>query len=75
MSDYMKSLYENAAYIKSKISIIPKVALVLGSGLGSLADEFPLAERVPYSVERFFFLCRSRPINARREQVSASIPL
>lgn len=49
MSDYMKSLYENAAYIKSKISIIPKVALVLGSGLGSLADEFPLAERVPYS--------------------------
>lgn len=47
--NYMKSLKENAEYIKNKIEIMPKIALVLGSGLGSLADEAVDSVKVSYS--------------------------
>ena len=46
---YIQSLKENAQYIKNKIGILPKVALVLGSGLGSLADEIPDSVKISYS--------------------------
>ena len=49
MSDYYKNLTENAEYIKGRISDIPRVALVLGSGLGDLADEDKGAIAIPYS--------------------------
>ena len=40
---------ESAAYIRGKIrSFVPKVAMVLGSGLGFLGDEVENAVRVPY---------------------------
>ena len=40
---------ESAAYIRGKIrSFVPKVAMVLGSGLGFLGDEVENAIRVPY---------------------------
>ncbi|WP_439647785.1 purine-nucleoside phosphorylase [Collibacillus ludicampi] len=40
---------EARSYIASKIQIAPKVGLILGSGLGVLADEVEDAVEIPYS--------------------------
>lgn len=48
-SDYYNNLQKNKAYIEQKIKIRPKIAIVLGSGLGSLANEFPNQISVSYS--------------------------
>jgi purine-nucleoside phosphorylase len=37
-----------AKFIESKTKLRPKIALVLGSGLGAFADEFASATRIPY---------------------------
>ena len=37
-----------AKFILSKTKLRPKIALVLGSGLGAFADEFASATRIPY---------------------------
>ncbi len=37
-----------AKFILSKTKLRPKIALVLGSGLGAFADEFAQATRIPY---------------------------
>jgi purine-nucleoside phosphorylase len=37
-----------AKFILSKTKLRPKIALVLGSGLGGFADEFASASRIPY---------------------------
>lgn len=38
-----------AKFIRKKTKLSPKIALVLGSGLGGFADEFANATRIPYS--------------------------
>ena len=38
-----------AQFIQKKTRLRPKIALVLGSGLGAFADEFAQATRIPYS--------------------------
>lgn len=38
-----------AKFILKKTKLRPKIALVLGSGLGAFADEFSKATRIPYS--------------------------
>ncbi|HVS90014.1 MAG TPA: purine-nucleoside phosphorylase [Candidatus Acidoferrum sp.] len=38
-----------AQYIFSQTSLRPRIALVLGSGLGAFADEFSHATRIPYA--------------------------
>jgi purine-nucleoside phosphorylase len=38
-----------AQFISSRTPLRPKIALVLGSGLGSFADEFALATKIPYA--------------------------
>ena len=38
-----------AKYIQKKTKLRPKIALVLGSGLGAFADEFAHAVRIPYA--------------------------
>ncbi len=48
-SNYMDSLKDNVRYISDKIPKKPEIAIVLGSGLGSLADESEPAVSVPYS--------------------------
>ena len=48
-SDYYNNLQKNKAYIEQRIKIRPKIAIVLGSGLGSLANEFPNKISVSYS--------------------------
>jgi len=46
------SLYERAEHatriIRSRISVKPRIALVLGSGLGGFADDFDEAVAIPY---------------------------
>jgi purine-nucleoside phosphorylase len=38
-----------ARFIQKKSKLRPKIALVLGSGLGAFADEFAAATRIPYA--------------------------
>jgi purine-nucleoside phosphorylase len=38
-----------AKFIQKKTKVDPKIALVLGSGLGAFADEFAKAVRIPYA--------------------------
>jgi len=38
-----------AQFIRKKTKLQPKIALVLGSGLGAFADEFAAATRIPYA--------------------------
>ena len=38
-----------ARYVLKKTKLRPKIALVLGSGLGAFADEFTAAKRIPYA--------------------------
>jgi purine-nucleoside phosphorylase len=38
-----------AKFIQSQTKLRPKIALVLGSGLGAFADEFAEAKKIPYS--------------------------
>jgi purine-nucleoside phosphorylase len=45
---------EAAAYIRSQTQLRPKVALVLGSGLGSFADQLTGATRIPYANIPYF---------------------
>jgi purine-nucleoside phosphorylase len=40
---------EAADFISSQTSLRPKIALVLGSGLGAFADEFDDATKIPYA--------------------------
>lgn len=44
---YMK-VKESTAFIAEKIKITPEIGLILGSGLGELADEIDHAVKIPY---------------------------
>ncbi|MGY3716383.1 purine-nucleoside phosphorylase [Sutcliffiella cohnii] len=45
----MEKIQNSANYIKSKIGVNPKIGLILGSGLGVLAEEINNATTIPYS--------------------------
>jgi len=49
MEEQLKTYRDAADYIASQIVKIPKIAIILGSGLGALADELTDAIVVPYS--------------------------
>jgi len=49
MSDLMKRMQEARAAVVARGAITPKVGLILGSGLGDLADRIENAVRIPYS--------------------------
>lgn len=38
MDNYLEKMHETEKFIRSKVKNIPKIAIILGSGLGSLAD-------------------------------------
>lgn len=40
---------EAAGFIRKQTALRPKIALVLGSGLGAFADEFSAAKKIPYA--------------------------
>ena len=42
-------IQETANWLKAKISSKPETAIILGTGLGKLADEIEVNERIPYS--------------------------
>lgn len=48
-SDLQKSLKEACGFIQSRISIKPKIAVTLGSGLSSFASELKEAVSIPFS--------------------------
>ena len=49
MSDLMTQLKETAAYIQSKVNTTAKVGIVLGSGLGNLADVIKVEHAIAYT--------------------------
>ena len=48
MNNYMDKMNETVNYIKGKVSSIPKIAIILGSGLGSLSDDITEKITLPY---------------------------
>ena len=46
--NYMDKFKETENYIRSKVKNIPKIAIILGSGLGSLADDIEDKITIPY---------------------------
>ena len=46
--NYMDKFKETENYIRSKVNEIPKIAIILGSGLGSLADDITDKIILPY---------------------------
>ena len=49
MSNYMETIDRLAGAIQSRIKIQPRVAIILGTGLGGLADSIQDATIIPYS--------------------------
>jgi purine-nucleoside phosphorylase len=52
--DYFACAEQAAEFVLGKTSLRPRIAMVLGSGLGGLADELNGATRIPYSEIPFF---------------------
>ena len=50
MNEYftLEQIDETAAAVRSRTSLAPKIGLILGSGLGSLADSVENPTRIPY---------------------------
>ncbi len=48
MKDMLKKLDETVEFLKSKIDFAPEIAIILGSGLGKLADFTKDAKVIPY---------------------------
>ena len=44
----LQKINESASFLKSKITIRPKIGIVLGSGLGALVDEVDIMVEIPY---------------------------
>lgn len=44
----LQKIKETVDYIKSKTDLKPEVGMILGSGLGSLADEIKVEQAIPY---------------------------
>ena len=78
MNDYMEKMKETEKYIRDRIKDIPKIAIILGSGLGSLADDiedkvvipykdipnFPVSTVVGHKGELIFGKLNSKPVIA-----------
>ncbi len=48
MDAYLETIHAAAEYMKSKLTALPEVGLVLGSGWGDFADEVKNPVRIPY---------------------------
>ena len=48
MNDYMNQMNQTVYFIKGLVKEIPKIAIILGSGLGNLADEMEDKIIIPY---------------------------
>ena len=45
----LKQINETADYIKSKVDNLPKIAIILGTGLGALVDSIEDTQYIPYT--------------------------
>jgi purine-nucleoside phosphorylase len=50
----VNEIVEARDFVLSKINVAPKIGIILGSGLGSLADEFKNAVSIPYEDIPYF---------------------
>ena len=48
MNEYINSMKETVNYIKERVTNIPKIAIILGSGLGSLSNDITDKITIPY---------------------------
>lgn len=48
MEQLLANIQESTAFIKKQITSLPKIGLILGSGLGELADEIENPVKIPY---------------------------
>jgi len=49
MSELIQNLQETVAYIRSKVTTEPTIGIILGSGLGNLANEIVADIEIPYN--------------------------
>ncbi|MDV2884197.1 purine-nucleoside phosphorylase [Alkalihalophilus pseudofirmus] len=49
MENMLEKIKQSATYLEGKIETKPQIGLILGSGLGELADEIEDAVKIPYS--------------------------
>ena len=49
MNNQMQAIHSARDYIQSKTQLVPEIAIVLGSGLGGLADDVEIDVSIPYS--------------------------
>ena len=49
MNNYMEKFNETVKYITEKVNVMPKIAIILGSGLGSLSDDIENKVTIPYN--------------------------
>lgn len=54
MCDIYKKLISARDYVREKVNFVPEVAIILGSGLGGLADEIECVGSVSYHDIPFF---------------------
>ena len=47
--DHVTQVKEAAAYVASRLPELPEVGIILGTGLGRLAEEIQVEEKIPYS--------------------------
>lgn len=45
----IEKIKETAAYLKSKVAVMPETAVILGTGLGALADHITDKKEIPYT--------------------------
>ncbi|MCK9309196.1 MAG: purine-nucleoside phosphorylase [Candidatus Cloacimonetes bacterium] len=43
------NIFETAAWLKDRLPQLPKYAIILGTGLSDMAEEFPTLYKIPYS--------------------------
>lgn len=46
----LEKIHETASFIKSKVEVIPNIAIILGTGLGELVHEISDKKEIPYEV-------------------------
>lgn len=49
MTDLYQSIQEAADFLRGKLDFQPEAAIILGTGLGGVADRIEIVERIPYS--------------------------
>ncbi len=48
MSDYRRQIEEAAAFLRERCDLVPEIGLILGTGLGALAERIDICCEIPY---------------------------